>query len=32
MNALLTEAQVKAYQRNGYLLIENFLTPEDRSG
>jgi phytanoyl-CoA hydroxylase len=29
MNTLLTEDQVKAYQRDGYLLIENFLTENE---
>ena len=29
MNTLLTEDQVQAYQRDGYLLIEDFLTEKE---
>ncbi|MBC7423131.1 MAG: phytanoyl-CoA dioxygenase family protein [Ferruginibacter sp.] len=29
MNTLITEAQVKAYQQDGYLLVENFLSEDE---
>ncbi len=32
MNSLLTEEQVQAYRKDGYLLLENFLTPDELLG
>jgi len=32
MNTILTEKQVQAYQRDGFLLVENFLNAEELSG
>ncbi len=29
MNTLITEAQIKAYQQDGYLLVENFLSEDE---